>query len=99
MSFSQFAGTTIVPTLSRIVLAAAFAETGRFDDAVRWQRAALVQTESATSRRRLARYTSGQPCREPWAAGEKLTAQRLRAEERLRPPGGVAGSPGRRPGM
>ncbi len=64
-------------------LAMALAELGRFEEAVGWQRAALARLEPSPAdvrrlRQRLALYQRGSPCREPWAAGERLTAERVR---------------------
>ncbi|MEM7584675.1 MAG: tetratricopeptide repeat protein [Acidobacteriota bacterium] len=63
-------------------LAMAFAELGRFDEALLWQRSAVERIEtaerdSALARTRLARYQRRLPCREPWSAGERLTAFRV----------------------
>ena len=71
-------------------LAMALAEAGRFPEALRWQRAALARVESTGGdvrrlRRRLALYRDGSPCREPWAATERLTAHRVQAPAGSRP--------------
>ncbi len=54
-------------------LAMAYAELGRFDEAVERQRRALAEAEQrgrdgllTNLRRRLTLYESGEPCREPW---------------------------------
>jgi tetratricopeptide (TPR) repeat protein len=75
------------PTLSAAEsMAMAEAEEGRFSRAAAWQREA--RTASGGGRpwvaKRLARYESGQPVREPWAPGERLS------HERVLPPDGEA---------
>jgi len=54
-------------------LAMAWAESGDFDEAIRWQQRALDLLpegadpgQSEAARRRLEQYQSGQACREPW---------------------------------
>ncbi len=63
-------------------VAMVLAELGRFAEAVRWQRAALERVgvaggETDRLRRRLARYQRGEPCRDPWSAGEQRSAMRV----------------------
>ncbi len=63
-------------------VAMVLAELGRFDEAVRWQRAALERLETAGGdggrlRRRLALYQRGEPCRDPWSAEERPSAMRV----------------------
>ncbi len=59
-------------------IAMALAEQDRFDEAIRWQRAAVRRVEEAGGdfgwvRRRLSQYEQGLPCRMPWAAEERMS--------------------------
>lgn len=68
------------PTLSAAEsMAMAEAEEGRFESAVAWQREAASAAGAGHPwvARRLARYMSGKPVREPWAPGESLSQQRV----------------------
>ena len=68
------------PTLSAAEsMAMADAEEGRFASAVAWQREAASAAAPGQPwvARRLARYESDQPVREPWAPGESLSQQRV----------------------
>lgn len=68
--------------LSAETLAMAYAETGDFQNAVAWQKAALeaAQSHDETAQfmtwvgRRLELYEKHEPCREPWFAGESFAA-------------------------
>jgi hypothetical protein len=60
-------------------MAMALAETGRFDDAVRWQRDVLAAAQKAARTEMIPRlsanlrlYQNRQPCREPWAADDPV---------------------------
>ena len=60
-------------------MAMALAESGRYAEAVRWQREAIDamqaagQTDAvARMQPNLARYASRQPCRTPWAATDPV---------------------------
>ena len=60
-------------------LAMAYAEVGRFDDAVALQRNAIVATTAAGAffylprlENNLALYQNGRPCRNPWSEGDPV---------------------------
>ena len=65
------------------IMAMAAAETGRYGDAVRWQRQAL-EAAAGSGRHELTErlaenlklYEQGRPCRMPWAAGEPIEFSR-----------------------
>jgi tetratricopeptide (TPR) repeat protein len=68
------------PTLSAAEsMAMAEAEEGRFPQAAAWQREAGAAAGAGRPwvAKRLARYESGQPVREPWAPGERLSHERV----------------------